>query len=201
VRFETKNEGRKANKEDRKTKNEKRIEHFAGRIARWRVPLGFVCAGAVLYLALPTPQSLAIGGAISLAGEMMRIWAAGHLDKGREVTQSGPYRITRHPLYVGSAVVAFGAAVASASISVAVLIGSYMAITILAAVRHEEKNMRARFGDEYDAYLESRTPQVARAFSFGQALKVNKEYKAILGLIALVAILAAKVALRANDQP
>ena len=37
-----------------------------------------------------------------------------------------------------------------------------MAITILAAVRHEEGNMRAAFGDGYDAYLESRTAPRAR---------------------------------------
>ena len=185
-------------REERKTKSEKRLERLVERLARMRVPLGFACAVAVLYLALPTPRSLAIGGAIALVGEMVRIWAAGHLEKGREVTQSGPYRFTRHPLYAGSAIVAIGAAVASARISAAALIGSYMAITILAAVRHEEGNMRARFGDGYDAYLESRTARTERAFSLRRAMKVNKEYKAVFGLIALVAILAAKVALWAN---
>jgi uncharacterized membrane protein len=181
--------------QERKANNAKRIERLAERLARWRVPLGFLCAGAVLYLAFPTPQSLAIGGAIALVGEMMRIWAAGHLEKGREVTQSGPYRITRHPLYVGSAVVAVGAAVASARISAAVLIGTYMMTTILAAVRHEEQSMREKFGDGYDAYVQSRTEPVERAFSLHRALNTNKEYKAVLGLMALVAILAAKIAL------
>src|SRR5688572_4885327 len=99
-------------REERKT-----IERLVERLARWRVPLGFFCGVAVLYLALPTSTSLAIGGAIALVGELVRIWAAGHLEKGREVTQSGPYRFTRHPLYAGSAIVAIGAAVASARIS------------------------------------------------------------------------------------
>lgn len=171
---------------------------LAERVARWRVPLGFFCGGAVLYLAHPTPQALAIGGAVAVAGELIRLWAAGHLDKGREVTQSGPYRFTRHPLYVGSAIVALGAAVASARISTALVITCYMAITILAAVRHEEANMRARFGDGYDAYLQSRTPPVTRAFSLHRALNVNKEYRAVGGLIAFVVIMAAKVALRAD---
>jgi protein-S-isoprenylcysteine O-methyltransferase Ste14 len=184
--------------EERKTKSEKRVETLVTQLARIRVPLGFACGVAVLYLALPTPTSLAIGGAIAFVGELVRIWAAGHLEKGLEVTQSGPYRFTRHPLYAGSAIVAIGAAVASARISAAALIGSYMAITILAAVRHEEGNMRARFGDGYDAYLESRAARVERAFSLRRALTVNKEYKAVLGLIALVAILAVKVAFRAN---
>ena len=174
--------------EERKTK-------IAERLARSRVPLGFFCGVAVLYLALPTPRSLAIGGAIALLGEMVRIWAAGHLEKGNEVTQSGPYQITRHPLYAGSAIVALGAAVASARVSAALLIGSYIIITILAAVRHEERNMRAKFGDGYDAYLESRTAQVARAFSLRRAMKVNKEYKAVAGLVAFALIMAVKVAL------
>ena len=159
-----------------------------------RVPLGFVCMCAILWLARPTLRSLAIGGAIAAAGEVFRIWAAGHLEKGREVTQSGPYRITRHPLYVGSAIIALGAALASARVSAAILIGIYMVVTIVAAVLHEEANMRAAFGDTYDAYAQSRTAPVARSFSLGRVIK-NKEYKAVAGLAAVAAILAAKAAL------
>ena len=83
---------------------------------------------------------------------MVRVWAAGHLEKGREVTQSGPYRLTRHPLYAGSAIIALGAATASARPSAMVLIAAYMAATIISAIRHEEASMRAAFGDQYDAY-------------------------------------------------
>src|SRR5688572_15310866 len=175
-----------------KTKKEKRMEVLAARLARVRVPLGFVCAGAVLWLARPTPRSLALGGAIALLGEAVRIWAAGHLEKGLEVTQSGPYRITRHPLYVGSAIIAAGAAVASARISAMVLIAVYMAATIVSAIRHEETSMRASFGDQYEAYAQSRATPVARPFSLTRAIK-NKEHKTVAGLAAMVAILAAKV--------
>jgi protein-S-isoprenylcysteine O-methyltransferase Ste14 len=155
------------------------------------VPLGFFCAGAVVYLAKPTPRSLAIGGAIALLGEMIRIWAAGHLEKGLEVTQSGPYRMTRHPLYMGSAIIAAGAAVASAHISAMILIAAYMATTIVSAIRHEEMSMRASFGDQYDAYAQSRATPVGRPFSLARAIK-NKEHKAVVGLAAVAAILAAK---------
>src|ERR671914_2787073 len=128
--------------------DEKRMETW---LAQWRVPLGFFCAGAVVYLARPTATSLALGGAVAVAGELIRVWAAGHLDKGREVTQSGPYRFTRHPLYVGSAIVALGAAVASAHSGAADIIAAYMATNLDAAIRHEESNMRVAFGDNYDA--------------------------------------------------
>ena len=58
--------------------------------------------------------------------------------------------------------------------------------------------MRARFGDGYDGYPQSRAAPVERAFSLHRALKVNKEHKAVLGIIALVTILLAKVAFRAD---
>src|SRR5919106_3708853 len=102
-------------------------------LARWRVPLGFVFGAAVLWLARPTLRSLAIGAAVAVVGEMIRIWAAGHLEKGREVTVSGPYRLTRHPLYVGSTVMGVGLAIAAASWIVALLVIAYLAITLTAA--------------------------------------------------------------------
>jgi hypothetical protein len=176
----------------RKTNNEKGIEMLAARVARIRVPLGFFCAGAVLYLARPTPRSLAIGGVIALAGEAFRFWAAGHLEKGLEVTQSGPYRLTRHPLYAGSAIIALGAAVASARVGAMAIIAAYMFATIISAIRHEENSMRASFGDRYDAYAQSRTTPVERPFNLARAIK-NKEHKAVAGLAAVWAILAAKV--------
>lgn len=160
-------------------------------LARARVPLGFVCAGAVLWLAQPSPRSLAVGGGMAVAGEALRFWAAGHLEKGREVTQSGPYRLTRHPLYAGSAMIAVGAAVASAAVSAAVLIVVYVGVTLVSAILHEEANMRAAFGDQYDAYLESRAAPAERPFSLARALK-NKEHRTVMGLLLVAAILAAK---------
>ena len=161
-------------------------------LARWRVPLGFLCGLVVLWLASPTARTLAIGGLVAAAGELLRIWAAGHLEKGREVTRSGPYRFTRHPLYLGSAIVGVGAAIASARPNAAALIAIYLGSTIVAAIRAEEAGMRARFGEQYDAYLQSRAVPVTRSFSLSRAIR-NKEYRAVAGLAVVAAILAVKV--------
>jgi uncharacterized membrane protein len=171
---------------------------FVERLARMRVPLGFFCAGAVLYLARPSLMSLVIGGAVAVAGEGIRVWAAGHLDKGREVTQSGPYRWMRHPLYVGSAIVALGAALAAANVGAALIVAAYMALTIGAAISHEEGNMRLRFGEQYDAYLRSSVAERGRPFSLHRALSINKEYKAIVGVALIALILALKVTLQGD---
>ena len=78
------------------------MSELARRVARYRVRLGFPSAVLALWLAQPTERSLAAGAIVALVGEGLRIWAAGHLEKGREVTASGPYRFSRHPLYLGS---------------------------------------------------------------------------------------------------
>jgi Phospholipid methyltransferase len=170
---------------------------LAEALARRRVPLGFLFGAVVLWLARPTMESVAIGGAIAIVGEGLRIWAAGHLEKGREVTRSGPYRLTRHPLYMGSAVIGLGVVIAAHSLSVAVIVVAYLAATIIAAIRSEEAAMRARFGDQYDAYLESRAQPADRPFSLSRAMK-NKEYRAVAGLAAVAAMLTLKAILAAR---
>jgi protein-S-isoprenylcysteine O-methyltransferase Ste14 len=167
---------------------------LAQRIARWRVTAGFVFAGIVLWLAQPTWRTIVAGGVVAAAGEALRVWAAGHVEKSREVTRSGPYRLTRHPLYLGSSIIGAGIAIASASLAVAVIITLYLATTITAAIRAEEAHLRDKFGGEYDAYAQRVTPPMERAFSAARALG-NREHHAIAGLLLALALLALKVQL------
>jgi hypothetical protein len=157
-------------------------------LARYRVRLGFAAAIAALWLARPTPGSVAIGAAVAAAGELLRFWAAGHLEKGREVTVSGPYRWTRHPLYAGSAVMGLGFAIASNSISTAAIVAGYLALTIGAAIRREERHLTDKFGSAYPEYREGRLPAVERRFSASRAMR-NREYRAAAGVAAVLALL------------
>jgi F0F1-type ATP synthase membrane subunit c/vacuolar-type H+-ATPase subunit K len=164
---------------------------LADALARWRVGLGFVCAGVVFWLAEPTPFTIASGGAIAGAGEGLRVWAAGHLYKSREVTASGPYRWFAHPLYVGSSAIGAGVAVASASAAAAVLIGAYLVATLTATIRSEEASLRRLFGDRYDQYRLAGEVDRRRRFSLAQAM-ANGEHRALIGLVAALLLLAAK---------
>ena len=165
---------------------------LARRLARWRVALGFVTGAVALWLANPTWSSFSLGATIALVGESLRVWAAGHVEKSREVTQSGPYRVTRHPLYVGSTIIGLGFVVASASIWVAALVAAYLVATIPAAMRAEETHLREKFGDAYDAYAERRTPYVARRFSARRAIG-NREHHTVAGLVAGAGLMVAKI--------
>lgn len=161
-------------------------------LARRRVPLGFLVALVTLVLSRPTWLSWSVGLAIGLAGEYLRIWASGHLEKGREVTRSGPYRFLSHPLYVGSTVIAGGIVLASRTLVVAIAVALYMGVTIVAAIRTEETALREKFGTTYDDYQASRAEPMARRFSLERA-KRNREHRAITGLLIGFALLALKI--------
>lgn len=161
-------------------------------LARFRVFLGFVFAALVLWLASPTPNSLLLGAAIAVMGECLRLWAAGHLEKSKEVTRSGPYRYTRHPLYLGSSIIGIGIAVASHNVIVAAIVVVYMALTLSAAMRSEEAHLREKFGDAYDAYAEKRAAPMDRPFSWARAIG-NREHHTIIGLAIGLALLAVKM--------
>lgn len=163
-------------------------------LARRRVPLGFIFAVVAVVLARPTWASWRMGLLVAAVGEAVRVWAAGHLEKSREVTRSGPYRLLRHPLYAGSAVIAAGVVVASRSVIVGVLVTVYMVATITAAVRSEEAFLAKAFGDTYDRYRRSAAEPMWRRFSIERALR-NREQRAVIGVLAGFAILALKVML------
>jgi hypothetical protein len=159
--------------------------------------LGFIASLAVLWLAQPTGFTLSTGSAIALIGEGLRIWAAGHLNKSREVTSSGPYRWFAHPLYVGSSIMGAGLAVASNSAIVGAIVAIYLGATIGAAIRSEEAFLRRTFGDGYDAYrrggesTRNHAVPAARRFSVAQAM-ANREYRAVAGLAVAMLLLLLK---------
>lgn len=163
-------------------------------LARWRVTLGFVCGAVAIGLATPTIGSIVAGGLLAASGEGIRLWAAGHLEKSREVTSSGPYRFVRHPLYVGSALIAAGLAAAASSVGVAALAGLYIGTTLPAAIRAEEAHLRDKFGDAYDAYAERRAAPAGRRWSWLRA-RHNREHHTLAGVAAGLALLALKAAL------
>jgi protein-S-isoprenylcysteine O-methyltransferase Ste14 len=162
------------------------------RVARWRVPLGFVCSAVVLWLARPTVASLLLGFSVAVLGEAFRVWAAGHLEKSREVTSSGPYRLTRHPLYLGSTVMALGIAIAARHVGVWVIAVVYVVVMIGSAIRSEETFLRGRFGGDYDAYRAGALRDDTRRFSLARAMR-NREWRAMVGVGVGFALLGLKL--------
>jgi len=169
-----------------------RPDSALARIGRFRVGLGFVFGALVLWLSEPTPQTVMAGALVGSVGEAIRMWAAGHLHKSREVTASGPYRWFSHPLYLGSSVMGVGLAIASGRVGVALLIAGYLLVALTVAAKNEEAFLRRTFGDQYERYRKGAVDG-ARRFSWAQAM-ANHESRAIIGFLLAVGLLALKAA-------
>lgn len=157
-------------------------------LAHRRVPLGFVAAILAYWLAAPTIASIALGGLVTVPGEALRIWAAGHLHKAREVTTSGPYRFMRHPLYVGSSVMGLGFAIASGTLWSALVVLAYLALTMPTTARREEASLDRDLGGAYSAYREGRAEASDRRFRWSQ-VEANRELRALAGVVLGLALL------------
>jgi protein-S-isoprenylcysteine O-methyltransferase Ste14 len=165
--------------------------------SRLRVPFGYLLGIVVVALAHPTPPSLAAGGAIAAAGEAIRLWASGHIDKTRALATGGPYAHTRNPLYLGSFVMAIGVAVAAASLWAALAVAVYFAAFYPSVMREEAAFLRGRFPEEYAAwaaavplFLPRLTPAGPRATRFDwRRVRRNREWQTALALPAMAAVL------------
>jgi protein-S-isoprenylcysteine O-methyltransferase Ste14 len=152
------------------------------------VPLGFAGAAVAFWFAQPTPVSVVVGMGVAAVGELIRLWAAGHIDKGREITTSGPYRHVRHPLYAGSAIMGVGFMMAARSLPAAIVVSVYLGVVLVSTARAEEAVLDARFGGEYSAYREGRAAPSDRAFSLARVI-ANREYRAVIGLVVACGLL------------
>jgi protein-S-isoprenylcysteine O-methyltransferase Ste14 len=170
---------------------------YADRVARLRVPFGFVLVAAFAWFSRPTQESLAIGLPVSVCGLALRAWAAGHLAKNSQLAQSGPYASVRNPLYIGTLVVAAGLVLSSRSIGLGVLFAAVFGLVYLPVIQLEEQHLRSLFPEfvEYARRVPALWPRVrpsrGGAFRFDLYLK-NREYEALLGFLAGVALLVWK---------
>jgi protein-S-isoprenylcysteine O-methyltransferase Ste14 len=161
-------------------------------LTRYRVALGGLMAALTVWLSRPTPRSLLLGAGLVAAGTALRVWAAGHVEKSREVTSSGPYRVTRHPLYLGSTLLGLGIAVSANHLWLGLAVMAYLVLTLGAAIRSEEAHLREKFGSAYDAYAARLVPPSDRRFSWARAIR-NREHHTVAGTLAGLALLALKV--------
>ena len=179
--------------------------------ARWRVRAGYLVATIYWLLATPTSSSILIGALIAAFGLVIRGLASGYLQKDETLATTGPYGVTRNPLYFGSAFLAAGFVAAGRSWTAGAIVIAYFAVFYYAVMRSEERDVRERFGAAFDEYARRVPlffPRFPRASSDGQSAQPetrfswsqyrrNREYQALLGTIAALAAVWLRMWLRA----
>ncbi|MBV8088216.1 MAG: isoprenylcysteine carboxylmethyltransferase family protein [Alphaproteobacteria bacterium] len=114
-----------------------------------------------------------LGVVLFAAGGALRIWPVFVLGQrfsglvaiqpGHTLVTSGPYRVIRHPSYLGLLLSSLGWGLAFRS-AVGVLLAALLIPPLLARIRAEEQLLHTEFGAEYDAYRARTARLVPGAF-------------------------------------
>ena len=171
-------------------------KQYADTVAKLRVPSGFLLVVAFGWLARPDVHSLWLGVPVSIAGLLLRAWAAGHLSKNQSLATSGPYAYLRNPLYMGTLLVAAGLVIAAQRWELAVLFTAVFLLVYLPVIELEEQHLRDLFPNyaDYAQRVPLLLPRLqsapASSVAFQWSLyRRNEEYNALLGFAAGLAFL------------
>jgi len=111
---------------------------------------------AMLIFHPPAPDGFVIGLPLIVLGAGLRAWGAGHLVKNDRLTTSGPYAHLRHPLYVGTILVATGFGVWAGGWLSLVLLGflwPWFALRYFPRKeRSESMRLEAAYGERFVRY-------------------------------------------------
>ncbi len=135
---------------------------------RWRGVIGVLAFGVVFWLARPTFGSCLLGIPFLLVGLAVRFWASGYIGiegRAREIgaryrLASGPYRLIRHPLYIGNFLLVVGMLVAlrpAVWLGAAVVAGFILEYALI--ISAEETDLAGRRSQKLEA--RSETAEVA----------------------------------------
>jgi len=143
----------------------------------------------------PSDFSFRVGVGFIAAGLLIRIWANGYAIKLDKLTTSGPYGYVRHPLYVGTMLIAAGFCIMLRTQWIGAGFFAVMAAVYYRTMQKEEQMLADRYGGVYRAY-KKRVPAFFPAvipyrqgsrwpFSM-ERLNRSKEYKLFLWVIIIV---------------
>ncbi|MBZ5499297.1 MAG: isoprenylcysteine carboxylmethyltransferase family protein [Acidobacteriia bacterium] len=147
--------------------------------------------GVVVFLFMhPSRQSLVVGGAVAALGALLRLWAAGHIDKGKSLATGGPYAMTRNPLYLGSLIMALGVLLAGQVYWLLLPFGILYIALYYPVMKKEEQDLLQGYGEGFLEYA-GRVPRFfpnfkaapIRSSSFlWSRVKRNREHRHLLVL-------------------
>ena len=132
-------------------RNPIRLKNLSRRFLPFYI-LGF----AILVFWPPRPEGRVVALSLIMLGAGLRSWGAGHLVKNADLTTTGPYAHLRHPLYLGTILVATG---------FAIWIGGWLSLVVLGCVwpwfafryfprkeRSESMRLEAIYGERFARY-------------------------------------------------
>lgn len=132
---------------------EKGMGSFFKRELRGKLRIYIAWLTGVLLIIL-THQTPALAGLlVILMGALLRAYSSGCIEKESRLSEGGPFRFCRNPLYVGSLLITLGAFVSQGYGWVGLVVVAVSMAVYQPLVAAEEKVLAEKFGAEYQDYL------------------------------------------------
>src|SRR5262245_24349288 len=96
-----------------------------------------------------------VGIAMASFGAAGRAWATAYISgqKSKQLVTTGPYSLSRNPLYFFSMVLAVGFGFCTKTFSAPLVIMTILVVLTYFQIWREEQRLRSKFGDLFDSYL------------------------------------------------
>ncbi|HUU25403.1 MAG TPA: isoprenylcysteine carboxylmethyltransferase family protein [Methyloceanibacter sp.] len=132
-----------------------------GCLLSWLIPIGPGLGAA-------NGRALAVGGSLALAGLALGVLSIREFrrastsvvpgEPSTTLLETGPYRFTRNPIYIGLVILYFALAIVLTSAWMLVLLIPVLIILQRGVVEREEAYLKAKFGQAYRQY-QARVPR------------------------------------------
>jgi protein-S-isoprenylcysteine O-methyltransferase Ste14 len=130
---------------------------------KYRTRVSGVVAILFLVLASPTVATLLWGLLPIVVGQAIRLWSSGYIHKNEVLTVTGPYSLSRNPLYVGSFFMGTGFVISMGVLWLAGAFLLFFSAVYWYTIKWEEDKLERFFPDEWEGYR-SRVPRFIPLF-------------------------------------
>lgn len=163
----------------------------------------------LLLFSATTPRSATVGTLLIMLGLIARVYTVAFMADDSadgpgadQLITSGPFAIVRNPLYISNLIITLGVVFYSGVVILGTLVLAFFIFQYHCITKYEESSLLAKFGDEYQRYMD-RVPAwvplkvpIADDFpvppSISAAVVAEKRSIAAIGVILFLLMLAAR---------
>ena len=163
----------------------------------------------LLLFSSTTPRSATIGTILIMMGTFARIYTVAFMADDSsdnvgadQLITAGPFALVRNPLYISNLVITLGVVFYSGVVVLGTIVLAFFVFQYHCITKYEESSLLAKFGDEYQRYMERVPAWVPLKFpisddfpvppSFSAAFVAEKRSIAAVGVILFLLMLAAR---------
>ncbi|MBU1932361.1 MAG: isoprenylcysteine carboxylmethyltransferase family protein [Candidatus Omnitrophica bacterium] len=168
------------------------------RLKRWsklRFAIIYPLSVFIVFFSVPDDRSIMSSVSFIIAGLAVRIWANGYAIKMDKLTTSGPYAFVRHPLYLGTILIAIGFIVMLKIYLAGAMFLILMVAVYRRTIQKEENMLIKKFNGTYAAYKRKIPAVLPTVFHYKEGEKWSfslrrlirsQEYKVFLWVMIIM---------------